>query len=76
MLTVAEVANPFGVARRWPKLLASSATGKLNMDRPLALRHCQKWGKHPACRVFLLINRKLEAYATNLQPEDSTVTMH
>jgi len=25
--------------------------------------------------VFLLTNRKLEAYATNLQPEDSTVTM-
>ncbi len=36
----------------------------------------EKWGKHPACRVFLLMNRKLEAYATNLQPKDLTVTTH
>jgi len=37
MLTVAEVAMTFGVSRRWSKLLASSATSKLNMDRPLVV---------------------------------------
>jgi|GEM_PF-5157076 len=36
MLTVAEVAKTFGIAARLPKLLATSATGKLNMDRALA----------------------------------------
>ncbi len=38
MLTVAEVATTFGVSPHWPKLLVSSATSKLNMDRPLRCR--------------------------------------